>query len=164
MKMIYFIRLLEFLSIIFAFLSITRRNPVYSALWLSGLLLCLGAIFAFLGSPFLGAIQIIVYAGAILVLFLLVIMMMNLRDEELKSPHRTLTKFFSVIGALIIFACFYFLMGKSKAMHRVPVEGTAQSIGLFLLKSHPVLYEVLGVLLIVSAVGAITMAKKKLEV
>jgi NADH-quinone oxidoreductase subunit J len=67
---------------ILSLLVVTRRNPVHSVLWMLVLFIHIAALYLFLNAEFIAAIQIIIYAGAILVLFLFVIMLLNLRKEE----------------------------------------------------------------------------------
>ncbi len=71
-------------AIVSALLCITRRNPIASALWLVSAMFALAAIFVLLNAQFIAAIQVIVYAGAVMVLFLFVIMLLNLGEG---SPH-----------------------------------------------------------------------------
>src|SRR5438874_12503939 len=71
-------------SIASALLAVTRRNPVHSMLWVLALFLHVAGIFLLLGAEFLAAVQIIVYAGAILIFYLFVVMLLDLPDEEAK--------------------------------------------------------------------------------
>lgn len=158
------LRTFEVLAVVFALLTITRRNPVYSALFLAGLLVSIGAVFAIYASPFLGVIQIIVYAGAILVLFILVIMMINLRDEDLRTPHRTLIKFLSVLAAIAFAFLISSIVDSLPSLKKLPLDGSAAQIAGVLLEKQVVLFEGLSVLLIVAVVGAIMLARKNLEV
>ncbi len=72
-------------SLVSAVMVVTRKNPVYSALWLMQCFLAFAVIFFSLGATFVGAMHILVYTGAILVLFLFVIMLLNLKEHELGS-------------------------------------------------------------------------------
>ncbi len=67
---------------VLSLLVVTRRNPVHSVLWMLVLFIHIAALYLFLNAEFLAAIQMIIYAGAILVLFLFVIMLLNLKQEE----------------------------------------------------------------------------------
>src|SRR6516164_6212724 len=69
-------------SIASALLAVTRRNPVHSMLWVLALFLHVAGIFLLLGAEFLAAVQVIVYAGAILIFYLFVVMLLDLPDEE----------------------------------------------------------------------------------
>src|SRR6516164_543277 len=71
-------------SIASALLAVTRRNPVHSMLWVLALFLHVAGIFLLLGAEFLAAVQVIVYAGAILIFYLFVVMLLDLPDEEAK--------------------------------------------------------------------------------
>src|SRR6266567_8179889 len=69
-------------SIASSLLAVTRRNPVHSMLWVLALFLHVAGIFLLLGAEFLAAVQVIVYAGAILIFYLFVVMLLDLPDEE----------------------------------------------------------------------------------
>src|SRR5215470_12060088 len=69
-------------SVASALLAVTRKNPVHSMLWVLGLFLHVAGIFLLLGAEFLAAVQVIVYAGAILIFYLFVVMLLDLPDEE----------------------------------------------------------------------------------
>src|SRR5262245_48597971 len=69
-------------SVASALLAVTRKNPVHSMLWLLALFLHVAGIFLLLGAEFLAAVQVIVYAGAILIFYLFVVMLLDLPDEE----------------------------------------------------------------------------------
>src|SRR5919197_1538604 len=71
-------------SIASALLAVTRKNPVHSMLWVLALFLHVAGIFLLLGAEFLAAVQVIVYAGAILIFYLFVVMLLDLPDEEAK--------------------------------------------------------------------------------
>src|SRR5215471_16674711 len=71
-------------SIASALLAVTRRNPVHAMLWVLALFLHVAGIFLLVGAEFLAAVQVIVYAGAILILYLFVVMLLDLPDEEVK--------------------------------------------------------------------------------
>ena len=160
---VWLIRILAVVAVISALLAITRRNPIYSAVFLGLNFLALGGIFAIYVSPFIGAVQIIVYAGAILVLFVIAIMVLNLRDEDLGPPKRTLVKLFSVFSGVAL----AWLLVTLSAFLRGPEKGGvlgAYEVGKALLEKHVVAFEVVSVLLIVGIVGAITLAKRRMEV
>lgn len=92
------------LALLFAILCVTRRNPVYAAFFL---LLTLGSLaveFLLLHAPFIAAMQIILYAGAIVVLFVFVLMLLSLKDEELGGEAPASTKFAALVVALLTFA------------------------------------------------------------
>src|ERR1041385_8679202 len=77
------------ISVVSALLFVTRKSPVAAALWLVNTMFCLAALFVLLDAQFIGAVQVIVYAGAIMVVFLFVIMLLNLdrKSTRLNSSH-----------------------------------------------------------------------------
>ena len=84
--------LASFVSVASALFMVTQRNPVYSAVWLLVCFLSVALVFLSLGAQFLAAIHVIVYTGAILVLFVFVIMLLNLKDEEQGEEYPASTR------------------------------------------------------------------------
>ncbi|MCK5139256.1 MAG: NADH-quinone oxidoreductase subunit J, partial [Thermodesulfovibrionia bacterium] len=87
---------------------VTRRNPIHSVIWMLILFVHIAGVYLFLNAEFLAAIQIIVYAGAILVLFLFVIMLLNLRPEEMGKKFLKQWPFGVIIG--VVFIVFFTLI------------------------------------------------------
>ncbi len=154
------------LSIISAFLAITRKNPVLSAVWLVVCLFGLSAVYVLLEAFFLAAVQVIVYAGAVLMLFIFVIMMLNLRSGII-GPMRN-------IGIKLLgLALSVFVLGRLwKAFSQAAVlAGTAPqtpegfgepaSLGVLLLSAYVYPFELIGVLLLVAVTGALVLARKE---
>lgn len=92
------------LAVAFAILSVTRRNPIYAAFFLLLTMGCLAVEFLILHSPFLAAMQIILYAGAIVVVFVFVIMLLSLKDEELGPEPPQANRIGAAAASLAIFA------------------------------------------------------------
>jgi len=147
------------------FLVILLRNPIYSAVALVGNMFSLAALFALLDAHFLAALQVLVYAGAIMVLILFVIMLLNISDEELGAPKRTATK--AVGGVLVVWAALL-LISIFGAL--VPGEaasigdgfGTVTSIGRMIFSKYLLPFEVASILLLAAILGAVSIAKKKI--
>lgn len=146
------------------------RNPIHSALYLIGSFFFLAGIYALLAAHLLTAMQIIVYAGAIMVLFTFVIMLLNLTPDEIEPPRISLSK---IVGA----GFGLFLLGKlvtvfafaTKGMQSVDLHdpgfaqyGTIRDIGRMMYTTHMVPFELASVLLLVAAVGAVVLAKRTL--
>ena len=87
-------------AVISAALCILQRNPVNAALWLVSTMFSLAAIYVLLDAQFIAAIQVLVYAGAVMVLFLFVIMLLNLREEVREHPAGTFQRLLAPLGAL----------------------------------------------------------------
>jgi len=151
-----------------AILVILQRNPVASALFLMAALCAQAVLYLLLKAPFLAVIQIIVYAGAIMVLFLFVIMFLNLGRDEFGPEKRNLQRFFGILFAIILFIEIGALVklsltGLPPASGDLDPEfGGAHAVGKLLFTDYLFPFEVTSVLLLVAIVGAIVMAKRKL--
>ncbi|MGB2697277.1 MAG: NADH-quinone oxidoreductase subunit J [Candidatus Zixiibacteriota bacterium] len=154
--------------VITAILVVVQRNPVASALFLIAALCTQAILYLLLKAPFLAVIQIIVYAGAIMVLFLFVIMLLNLRKDEFGPEKRKVQRFFGILFAVILFIEIGALVKLSisglpqSSGITDPDFGSAQQVGQLLFTDYLFPFEVTSVLLLVAIVGAIVMAKRKL--
>lgn len=154
--------------VVLSLLIITRRNPVHSVLWMIVLFFHIAAMYLFLNAEFLAAVQIILYAGGILVLFVFVIMMLNLKEEL------TVERFIGEwpIGVALGVSILMFIFFKVSEIAQGPVgEFTIESIkeethtkalGKVLYTDYILPFEIAGVILLVAIVGAIVLAKKKI--
>ena len=147
---------------------VTRRNPIASAVSLVVTFFALAAIYALLGAHFVAVIQILVYAGAIMVLFLFVIMLLNVRVASVMmlgdvTPRQVVGLFAAGLlgGALVLTGT---LVGHvAFPDHLDPTFGTIEQIGLALFGGRYLLpFELVSVLLTVAVVGAVVLAKKEL--
>jgi len=171
-----------FVAVGAAFLMVTRRNPVYGALWLMQCFLAIAIIFLRLQAPFLAAIHVLVYTGAILVLFLFVIMLLNLQPNELGAEHSRLGKWLagSVCGGMFVLltACFLkadpdgvpfaevrateAMAGTTKLAISPEQWGGVDHVGAVLFARFVVPFEIVSILIIVAILGAVVLAKRKL--
>ena len=153
------------LAAVLGFLVILLKNPVHSAVALIGNLFCIAALFVLLDAHFLAAIQVLVYAGAILVLFLFVIMLLNLKPDELGKARQTATK---VAGSILILwvafklAIEYVGLGTATFPPVAESYGTLESVGHLLFGQYLLPFEVASVLLLAAILGAVSIAKRKL--
>ena len=143
---------------------IKARNPVYGAMSLVTCFFFLAGIYVLLGAHFVAAIQIMVYAGAIMVLFLFVIMLLALTDKELGGSTIT---FYKVLGgcaaAAIGFLLIRAVMVRSEPMNGVHGDfGSVAQVGNLLMHGYLVQFEVVSLLLLVAIVGAVVVAKGKI--
>src|SRR3990167_5115235 len=97
------------LSIASALMVITRRNPIISALYLSLTLFCLAALFVLLEAYFIAAVQVLVYAGAVMVLFIFVIMLLNLDPEKMIVEYFRPPKILAITSTLLLFGFLTFV-------------------------------------------------------
>ena len=148
---------------------ITRRNPVNSALWLVLNFFCVSAIYLLLRAQFIAIIQIMVYAGAIMVLFLFVIMLLNLQDESKLTEKFSYKKISAIIISLILFASlgittYFAFMDKYPAISpAAETLGTVKSAGKELYTTFSFPFEAVSFILLAAIIGAIVLAKKKFD-
>lgn len=143
------------------------RNPIYSALSLILNFFTLGVIYLLLGSEFLAIIQIIVYAGAIMVLFLFVIMLLNVVREEKRDEIRRLRIFafvFSMILIAEVVAGFKagWSFRKENLVRIDALAGSVKNIGRLLFTDYLLPFEITSVLLLVAIIGAVFLGKKQI--
>ena len=152
-----------------AIIMITRRNPITSALYLVLNFFSISAIYLMLRSQFVAIIQVIVYAGAIMVLFLFVIMLLNLNDDKKFTENITYKKLTAILLSLLLFcslgitAVFAFV-GKYKTLSpNAETYGTIESVGRELYTTFSFPFELVSFILLAAIVGAIILAQKKFE-
>lgn len=169
-----FFWILALISVGSAILMVVSKNPVRSALFLVITFICVAIYYVTLSAQFIAAVQIIVYAGAIMVLFLFVIMLLNLGIPQALREPGTL----QMPVAVALGLTFILLLVGSESVVKVPREavpvtqqfseniGSVEAIGKSLFDPNlPWLFpfEVTSVLLLVAVVGAIVMAKRRIE-
>lgn len=162
---------LAIIAIVSALSTILQRNPVNSAVSLIICFLAIAGLFLLLNAQFIAAIQVIIYAGSIMVLFLFVIMLFDLRKEDLETK-RKLTLRFSAIVLLILLFLELIMIGKLSFISGKPGIWTAQEvnsvgntqvIGKILFAHYLYPFEIVSVLLLVALIGAIILGKRKVE-
>jgi len=156
-----------------ALAMVTRHNPVACAMWLIGTFFSVAAIYTLLGAFFIGIVQILVYAGAIMVLFLFVIMLLNLGNDYEADIRGTAWKIMAGGAALLIIAFLGRVFGGDlprplgmdagpQAMATATAErGVVGLIGVPLYTDFIVPLQATAILLLVSVVGAVVLAKRK---
>jgi len=150
----------------FGVLVITAKSTVHSVLFLVADFLCVAALYVTLRAPFLAVIQVMVYAGGIVVLYLFVVMLVNLkRPPEAHSDPRRLGRLGVVMAAAVLAElAAIFAVGWAKPS---PVEGTlsplnVEQIGRALYTDYLIPFELASFLLLVAMIGAIILAKREL--
>ncbi|HEY6660742.1 MAG TPA: NADH-quinone oxidoreductase subunit J [Pyrinomonadaceae bacterium] len=164
--------MLALLFILFAGLAIgcalamvAQRNPLYSAISLIGVFVSLACLYVMLAAPFIAAVQVIVYAGAIMVLVVFVIMLLNVEQEE---RRRTRLKFLvptAVVLAAILIAEVAFILVtvqdfRVSATQASTDIGVTHSIGPALFTQYLLPFEITSILLLMAIVGAMTLARR----
>ena len=145
-------------------LVVVAKNPIHSALALAACFVQIAALFVLLGSPFLAVIQIFVYVGAVMVLFLFVIMMLDVRKE---AQTRFLKKGAvpSLIVLLALAAELLFLLAQSTRLHAALAPGqittppSIEDLSLTLFRDFLLPFEVASVILLVALIGAVILAR-----
>ena len=160
---------LSTLLVVSAIMVVTRRSPVMSALWLIFNFFCLAGLYLTLQAQFIAVIQIIVYAGAIMVLFLFVIMLLNLGDVQRLSEKISVKKMIAAaLSAGVLLEIMYIIWFKSAAFPAASMDqatkiGTVENIGKQLFTTYIFPFEITSVLLLAAIVGAVVLAKRKLD-
>ncbi len=158
--------ILSFLAIMFALMVVFSRNPVNSVLYLVMTFFCIAGHYLLLNAQFLAIVHIVVYAGAIMVLFLFVIMLMNLNQDT--EPQRTwLTKIVAgVAGGMLLFV----LVGSLKGTEQLQLQsygasqiGLVKNLGKVLFKEFLFPFEIASILLLAALVGSIMIGKKDIK-
>lgn len=143
---------------------VVQRNPLYSAISLIGVFISLACLYVTLAAPFIAAVQVIVYAGAIMVLVVFVIMLLNVEEEE-RRPLRLRSLIpIAVMLAAVLFAEAVFIIFFVQANPKTPALtvsdiGMTSSIGGGLFTTYLLPFEITSILLLMAIVGAITLAR-----
>jgi NADH-quinone oxidoreductase subunit J len=162
------------LAIVFSLLVVLKKNPVSSAFSLVMVFFCFGAIYALMGAHLVAALQVLVYAGAVMVLFVFVIMLLNADGPsfDLGRSHAAL-RYGSIALTLILVGFFVYafrnmepikLAANAMTDEQIEAMGGNTRVASQLLFSKYILpFELTSVLLLGGIVGAVTLAKRKLS-
>lgn len=168
MEIVIFI-ILATVAVSCSVMVISLRSAVYSALFLIATMVTLALLFLMLNSPFLAAVQVIVYAGAIMVLFIFVIMLLNLRKDEFGPEKRRAQRFFGIVFVFLLLVGIATVIewGMSGSEPAEAVSASTPPAGVeplaqLLFTKYLLPFELASILLLVAIVGAIIMAKRKL--
>jgi NADH-quinone oxidoreductase subunit J len=151
-------------SILAGILTVALRNPVHCGLALLALLLHVAGLFVLLNAEFLFAVQVIVYAGAILVLYLFVLMLLNLKSDERYLHTKYAVMLFAgvaICGELVLLVLrspFGGARGDATAS-AVLKEGDSYAVGIKMFSEYLLQFEIVGVFLLGAVIGAIVLAK-----
>jgi len=162
----FFFYFLSAAAIISGLLVITRKNPVHSALSLIVTLLSLAGLYLMLYAPFVAGVQIILYAGGIMVLFLFVIMLVNL-ERSMKEEQFNKQWLVGTIAAVALGGLFIVVYMKGKALFPtkllpLPEGQNTQQVAVLLYRDYVFSFEIASLLLLVAIIGAVVMAKKRI--
>ena len=153
------------LTLICGALVILNRNPVNSAMFLVLSIASLAGLFVLLHAFFLAAIQVLVYAGAVIILFLFVIMLLDLKEEE-----RRRIKIFGAWAGIIAVVAIGFVLTRAISRSDLPAvtqgalpAGSTTALGKLLFTEYLLPFEILSVLLLVAMVGVVLLSKRDLK-
>lgn len=161
-----FFYFLSFLTVLSALMVIVSKNPIHSVLYLILTFFTLSGHYILLNAQFLAAVNIIVYAGAIMVLFLFVIMFLNIKDNH-EEAKTNLTK---IAAAIVGGTVFVILFGAYRKTVLMPVDpatfdsqvGMIESLGKLLFREYLLPFELASILLLVAMVGAVMIGKREI--
>jgi NADH-quinone oxidoreductase subunit J len=158
-----------FLTLLFGFLVVANpfsRNPVTSAMFLVLTIVSLAGLFVLLHAFFLAAVQVLVYAGAVMVLFLFVIMLLDLKVEE-RRKSKMLSAIGGVLAAGSILGLFGWVCAAKPSFLPGPqtptLEGSTIELGKKLFFEYALPFEIVSVILLVAMVGVVLLSKKDLK-
>src|SRR5215207_7125111 len=156
------------LMLLFGVGVVVNRSPVASALSLVMSFLCLAALFVGLDAFFIGVIQVLVYAGAVMVLFLFIIMLLDLKAEA-----RRRTNLLATVGGVLVACAFvgqlWLVLQRIPAGSQpFPALGVAdiddvRQVGLTLFTTHNLPFQVVGVLILVATIGVVVLSRRELK-
>ncbi len=158
-------------AVILAILTLSVENPVYSAIFLVKTFFCLAVIYITLETEFIAAIQVLIYTGAIMVLFLFVIMLLHMEEQKKIQERYGPMTYLSVIVAFAVFiqigaaAKVTFGLGEkgSYSVELIRDIGNTEVLAAVLFSKYLYAFEIASVLLLLGMVGAILISKRKWE-
>ncbi|KXK06310.1 MAG: NADH-quinone oxidoreductase subunit J [Ignavibacteriaceae bacterium] len=168
LELILFV-LLSVMAVFSAIMMVTRRSPINSAIFLIINFFASAGIYLLLQAQFIAVIQVLVYMGAIMVLVIFVIMLLNLQDESKLSEQFSYKKLTSLLLSVLLFcllgfSVFFGFSGKFTSISGEAEKlGTAESLGKELVLAYSVPFEIAGLLLLAAVVGAVVLAKKSFD-
>ncbi len=163
-----FFAILGILAIASAIITISAKNPLTSAISLVFHFFMLAGLYLTLNAQFIAVIQILVYAGAIMVLVIFVIMLLNLQDEEKLKEKFDFRKLIAVTFGVVLIFQFILIFSFSdiklfKVSEVAAKQSTVEGISKALFSYYLLPFEAIGILLLAAIVGAIILAKRKLN-
>ena len=144
---------------------VAQRNPLYCAISLIGVFISLACLYVMLAAPFIAAVQVIVYAGAIMVLVVFVIMLLNVEQAERRKPRLAFLVPAAVVLGAILIGEVAFILTSVQLYPKTPTTnisdvGLTASIGTGLFTTYLLPFEITSILLLMAIVGAMTLARQ----
>ncbi|AMW04930.1 NADH-quinone oxidoreductase subunit J [Gemmatimonas phototrophica] len=157
--------LFSLLAVASALLFVTRKNPVPAALWLVNVMFALAGLYVMLDAPFIGAIQVLVYAGAIMVVFVFVVMLLNLGHSEISDLRSLGSRLGAGLVGIALLANL--LVAQRNRLPRVPSspasDNVVEPVAASLFTDYLVAFELTSLVLLVAVIGAVLLAKKRVQ-
>ena len=152
------------LAIACALSVVYQRNPLYSAVSLIGVFISLSCLYITLAAPFIAIVQILIYAGAIMVLVVFVIMLLNLEDDKPLNRLKYLYAVGGSLGLILLMQTFFIFYAVTKtpnqAVNQEVTAGKTLSIGAAMYTEYLLPVEIVGVLLLMAIIGGVIMARR----
>jgi len=160
------------IAVVSAIVFVTRKSPVAAALWLVNVLFCLAALYVLLDAQFIGAIQVLVYAGAIMVVFLFVVMLLNLGDATVVDIRGNAGRIAAgFVGALLLAEVSVLARARFPGQIELPASSGAEVVqgpgGIIapiaepLFREYLLAFELTSMLLLTAIVGAVVLGRKR---
>jgi len=152
------------LAIACAISMVYHKNPLYSAISLVGVFISLSCIYVTLAAPFIAAVQILIYAGAIMVLVVFVIMLLNLDDDKPLNRLRYLYALGGGLGVILLAQTFFIFYAVMKAPNQTvdpaTTAGKTLDIGRAMFTEYLLPVEMVGVMLLMAVIGAVILSRR----
>ena len=160
--------ILALMAVVSALGLITARNPISSAMAMVVHFIALAGLYLTLHAQFMAAIQVLVYAGAIMVLVVFVIMLLNLGNEETLRGRFASKESLGIgaallVGGTIIFAVYHSVFGVRPEAEKLTSSGTIEAVGKALFTDYVFPFEMVSLVLLAAVVGAVVLTKRHLE-
>jgi NADH-quinone oxidoreductase subunit J len=160
--------ILGFGAVLSALIMVTNKKPISAAMSLIGTMFCLAGLYVLLDAHLIAALQIIVYAGAIMVLFLFVIMLLNVEEKEGRLAGKSLLlQFVAVVLVGLVFVKMVSLVKIDSSLLALGEGasdfGTTRAVGKLLFTEYLLPFEIASVLLLAAIVGAVILAKRRID-
>lgn len=151
------------LLIAFSLFVVCTKRPIYAVLSLASAIICLSGLFTLLGAYFVAMIQVLIYAGAILVLFLFVIMLLGIETKEKQKSKSVLQKIFATLLAVSFLLEFLVILIKSPNLKLAGenIIGTVEAVGHVLFSEYLLPFELISIILLIGALGVINLIQKE---
>jgi len=154
------------LAVASAALCIVQRNPVSAALWLVSTMFSLAAIYVLLNAQFIAAIQVLVYAGAVMVLFLFIIMLLNLQAEARRPINWLAAVGGSAVAVILLIQIVRIIGNVQAAQQTFPLVASSttddvRNVGALLFRDYNLPFQIIGVLVLVATIGVVLLSKRE---